>query len=155
MIYSQHVKTVVLVPPGTLATNATATARVDTLGYDYATFTVIQGNAAGTNVSAKWASLSLSAGDTTNATSSTTLTDFVGSTNTAVTSGFVIQPNNNTSGGLVHEFQVDCRGKPRYLFFNGQPHATNNTVAVLCKLSRAEQAPVTDAQRGVALTVVG
>lgn len=155
MIASQNNRTVVLLGPGTLPTNATATARVDTLGYDYATVTVLQGPATATNSSARWASLFFSHGDSTSSTAATNIASLVGSTTTAATSGFVIAANNNTSTGIAQRFGIDLRGKGRYLFFSGQPHATNNNVAVVCELSRAEVSPSTDAQRGVGVSALG
>jgi hypothetical protein len=154
MIWPQNTRTVILVAAGTLATNATATARLDTLGYDYATIEVVQGPSAATNSSAKWASLFFSEGDTTTAASSANITALVGTTNTSATSGFVIQGNNDNTTGIVHKFQIALNGRRRYLFLNGQPHQTNSTVFVKAELTRAQQSPDTDTERNVALTTI-
>lgn len=155
MIFAQATKTIPLLPPGALGTAATATAIIDTLGYDYLTVEVVQGASVATNSSARWTSLFLSEGDTTTAASSVNIPAFVGTTNTSATSGFVIQPNNNTTNGIVQKLFVSLPGRRRYVFLNAQPHLTNNAVYAKAELSRAEQSPITDANRNIAGSVIG
>ena len=155
MIFAQPTRTIPLLLPGTLATNATATAIIDTLGYDYLTVEVVQGASVATNSSARWASLFLSEGDTTTAASSVNIPAFIGTTNTSATSGFVIQPNNNNTTGIVQKLFVSLLGRRRYVFLNAQPHQTNSAVYAKAELSRAEQSPNTDANRNIAGSVIG
>lgn len=139
----------------TVATNATASQRVDRLGFDYAVFNITMPAATATNSSAKWGALTITQGDSTAISSGTAVTALTGTTNTSTTSGFVIQPNNNTSNPQTHSLHVDCRGKGRYLFITYQGAASHQTAFASVDLYRGAQAPDSDTERNVALTVVG
>lgn len=155
MIHAQNEKTVVLIGPGTAATNATASARVDTLGFRYATFDIFA-KATATDSSAKWTVLKLSEADTTTYSTNGDIATFTGTTNTvtSTSAGFVLQTNNDTTGQPTR-LHVDLKGRKRYLFVVTQPGANGNTIFAQCRLGRGEEAPNTDTERGVAVSMIG
>jgi len=139
---------------GTVATNATTSAMVDRLGFNYAVVNVVMRPATATDSSAKWTVLKLQHSDTTAVSSASDISGFIGTTNsTAVSSGtateFVIPTNNNTvamggtsaGGGQTTTMCVDLRNLKRYLFLNIQGAASHQTVFAIANLFRAEQLP--------------
>jgi hypothetical protein len=154
MLKSQSMKHVPL-KLGTIATNATAAYTIDRLGFDYAKVKVAMAPASATNSADEFVVLKLMEGDTSDVSSAANITDFVGTTNSSATTGFVIQHHNSTANPQTHEFCVDCRGRKRYLFVVAQGDADNATIYVEAELSRAKQLPNSDTKRNVALTVIG
>jgi hypothetical protein len=154
---------------GTIATDATASAMVDRLGYDYAIVNVTMRPATATNSSAKWTVLKLQHSDTTTASEATNISGFIGTTNsTAATTvsaaEFVIPANNTTTahgttaaagGGQVISLCKDLRGCKRYLFVNIQANASHQTANVSALLFKGEDMPVSTTDRNVAAVVVG
>ena len=154
MIHLQDVKKVALLM-ATAATNATASARVDTLGFNYCTFLATLPKATATNSSAKWGVLKITEGDTTAVSSASAIVKLTGTTNTVTdaTNGFVIAANNNTSDPQITELGVPCGGaRKRYLFVTYQAADSHSTVNLTAHLSRAMEAPNTDTERGVAVS---
>lgn len=147
MINKQMEKVVVMVM-GTAATSATASASVDTLGFDYCTIDAVLPAATATNASAKWGVLQVLEADVTNFTSATSIANLSGTTNSSATSGFVIQPQNNTSAPQVARLFIDCKAHKRYLFVEFESAASHSTVCVTATLDRGAQAPATDSDRG-------
>jgi len=125
-----------------VATNSstTATLRVDTLGYDYASVDVVYGKVleAGTN-SASAQTLTLKHSD-----APTTLYDTITGYPT-VTIPTAAASSNTAS---VIRFDVDMRGKKRYLEVASSPN-TLATVMVVCRLGKAEEHPTAAAGKGV------
>lgn len=116
-----------------VAANATHSHEIDTLGYEavsidviYSAFTATTSNAAPV--------LRLTQHDVTN-TGQTNISGMVGGTDFTVAAGA-------TTGnvGYVHRFNVDCRGKRRFLTVYTSP---GNTVGVttVARLGRPEEAP--------------
>jgi len=157
MIYAQATKNVMLHGPATAATNATASARLDTLGFRYATIEAILPKATATNASAKWGVLKLTEADVTTVSSASALVAFTGTTNTVTdaTNGYVIAAQNDTSLGQVTKLHVDCRARKRYLFVTYQAGDSHSTVVLKAELSRAEEMPNTDTERGVGVSAIG
>jgi hypothetical protein len=160
-------KTVILLN-GTIATDATTSALVDRLGYDYAVVTVGMRPATGTNSSAKWTVLKLQTSDTTAVSDASNISGFIGTTNaTAATTvsaaEFVIPANNTTTagggtsvgGGQLIELAKDLRGQKRYLFVNIQAAASHQTATVIATLYKGEKMPSSTTERNVAATVTG
>jgi hypothetical protein len=153
---------------GTIATDATASAMVDRLGYDYAVINVTMRPATATNSSAKWTVLKLQHSDTTTASEATNISGFIGTTNsTAATTvsaaEFVIPANNTTTafgttavgGGQTITLAKDLRGLKRYLFLNVQANASHQTANVSALLFKGEDFPTSTTERNVAAVVVG
>lgn len=126
---------------------ATATARIDTLGYDYLSIGVRLGTS--NVVSNKPTVLKLQEADTTDATNMANITGFVGGTDFSI-------PNANTAATAVlqndHMFNVDLRARKRYIGVSVSP-ATTQLVKVVGVLTKGEAAPNT-AGRVNAMTLV-
>ncbi len=153
MLHEPAVKEVGLLM-ATAATNATASARVDTLGFDYASFRAWLPKATATNSSAKWAVLRITEADVTTVSSATAIVKLTGTTNTVTdaTNGYVIAAHNNTSDPQCTKLGLDLRGRKRYLFVTYQAADSHSTCSISCSLSRAKDQPDTDTARGVGVS---
>jgi len=156
-VHAQRSKVVVFKQPATIASNATSQASADTLGYDYAVVDVMQDPSAATNTSAKFTSMVLTHGTTTDASNHTAVTGkYTGTTNTtATTSQFVLPQHNDTDDASIVRLGVDCRTLERYLRIEAQHPNTVNLTWSHCELSRGEGMPNTDAKRGVDVSSYG
>jgi hypothetical protein len=131
-----------------VATNSstTATLRLDTLGYDYASIDVVYGAvlAAGTN-SAAAQTLTLKHSDSA-------------STGYDVISGYptVALPTAAASSVVssIVRFDVDMRGRKRYIEVESSPN-TLATVVVVARLGKGEVGPATSAEKGVTAFYAG
>ena len=127
-------------------TNAgSATARVDTRGYSRLSLILRQSTSNG--VTNNLSVCKLSEGSDTNITSSTNITGFVGDTSFTI-------PDADTSNPQVYVFNLDLRGRQRYIYLTASPLTTQTFTAVWL-LHRAKETPVTAAQTGVALLIEG
>lgn len=128
---------------------ATATALIDCLGYDHLTLSVKCGTA--DVVSNKPTVLKLQEAETTDASNLANISGFVGGTDFTI-------PNAVTAATAavqnVYQFNVDLRGRKRYIGLSLSP-ATTQLVKAVAILGRAEQAPITAAKAGSALLVEG
>jgi hypothetical protein len=154
---------------GTIATDATASAMVDRLGFDYAVVNVTMRPATATNSSAKWTVLKLQHSDTTAVSDATNISGFIGTTNstaaTTVSAAEFVIPANNvtvahggtaaTGGGQTITLAKDLRGLKRYLFLNVQANASHQTATVSALLFKGEDFPTSTTERNVAAVVVG
>jgi hypothetical protein len=142
-----QLKTVVLLEPATTPTNAaTSTARLDTLGFDWATIDVVMGTS---NATTKPTTLKISEGDGTVAASASDITKFVG----GGAGGFTI-PAMDTAAATTVKFNIDLRPRKRYLFVTLAPASVHNT-AVIANLAKGEKAPITATLAGVNALVEG
>ena len=136
MNFLENSKTVV----GTTVTSAagTATLTIDRLGYDYASIDVVVAvSATPANTAASILNvLTLSGGDTTTAGSSI-YTVAAPSASAAVTA----QPS-------VVRFDIDCRGKGRYVKVDATP-ATSLATTIVARLGKGEVGPETASAKGV------
>ena len=160
MIYSQYAKEVVLEGPGTVASGATTSARLDTLGYKYAEIIAVGPIASSTTSTTnhRFSVLYLSQGDSTAISSATSIAAFTGTTNTvtAATAQFLIVPNAVSTLGNIHKMGVDLRkNQGRYLFVTYQGNSSHSTCCITAKLYRGDQSPNTDTERGVAASAFG
>jgi hypothetical protein len=146
MIHVQASKVALLAYGATVATNATTVNTIDTLGFDYAGIDVALPPASATNASATFSALKLTEGDTTVVSNSTSITGFTGGTDLTIPVG------NDTTNPLIARFLVDLRPRKRYLFVQTTCPTGYNTPVVRSELVRPEQAPITDAKRGLNLT---
>lgn len=131
---------------GTGVTNgATVTANIDTLGFKHASIQLVTGTA---NVVSNTPSvLKLSQADTTDATNFSDISAFTGGT------GFTIA-NADTSNANVFRFDVDLRGRKRYLKLTASPRTTQECVMV-ARLSNGETGVDSASDAGVTQLVEG
>ena len=162
MIAAQMCKNLALFAIQTAATNATVSARIDRSDFDYAQINVVAAPCSASNLSAKWAVLKVLESDTTTfpSTSTATISGFIGTTNTtaATTAGaveFVIPLHQSSTADQVCRFNVDLRGRKKYVFLQLQPGASANTFRADANLFRGATAPVSTTQSGVAIVVNG
>jgi hypothetical protein len=153
-VHAQRSKKVVFKQPATVASNATHGANIDRLGFDYAVVDYMQNPTAATNTSAKWTSLQLMHGTTTDPSNHTAVSGkAVGTTNaTATTSQFVLPQHNDTDDASTVRFYVDCRPLERYLRIQGQHPNTANLAWGAAELWRGDGMPDSDTERGVAVS---
>jgi hypothetical protein len=147
MIYAQNEKHGVVFKPQSVATNATASGRIDTLGYAYCSIDIALDSAAA--ASSNPATCKLSESDDTT-TTVTDITAFVGDG----TGGFTI-PDADTSNPQFYRFNVDLRGRKRYLTLKLTPAGAAQQACATYHLSRAEEAAINTTKANVAVLVNG
>jgi beta-mannanase len=130
-----------------ITTSATHSMEIDTLGFKVASIDVAfeKVAAAGTN-SAVALVLKLQHGDSTSSYSD--LTGYVGGTS------FTIPTPANTTSDVVVRFDVDLRGKKRYLKVVATGNATGSVYSV-ARLGKPEDGPDTATEKGASVAVVG
>lgn len=130
-----------------ITTSATHSMEIDTLGFRVASIDVAfeKVAAAGTN-SAVALVLKLQHGDSTSSYSD--LTGYVGGTS------FTIPTPANTTSDVVVRFDVDLRGKKRYLKVVATGNATGSVYSV-ARLGKPEDGPDTATEKGASVAVVG
>ena len=154
MNFLQAVKTATFLAPGTVATNATASQRVDTLGYARARVTILLPAATATDSTNKLSALALNAGDSTTYAATNDISGYVGTTNSTATSGTFVIPNyTNTSTGGRYVLDLPMPPNGRYLFLRYQAAASHSNVAAICQLYNGDQSPDTATEAGVDLWV--
>lgn len=141
MIHAQNTKTVLLLAPTStvIATDATATSSFATDGFDYCTIDVfLQSSTGGT---ANPAVLTVSEAD---GTTYADITECVGDT------AFTIPANPTAAPSVASvKFELDLKKRKRNLKLSFTPGLAGGQFAVaVATLSRAEQAPTTDAGKG-------
>jgi hypothetical protein len=130
------------------ATNgATVTAAIDRLGYDHMSLDVVAGTA--NVVSNTFTTLKLSESDITDATGYSDIAAFTGGGDDGFTIG-----NQLTNALNVYRFDVDLRGRKRYLKVTASPQTTQAIIAN-ARLSKAEQIPDSATDVGANVVVRG
>jgi hypothetical protein len=131
---------------GTGVTNgATVTANIDTLGFKFASVQLLTGTA--DVVSNTPSVLKLSQSDTTDSTNFANLTPFVGGTDFTIA-------NADTSNANIFTFNVDMRGRKRYLKLTTSPRTTQQCIMV-ARLSNGETAVDSATDAGATQLVEG
>lgn len=134
MIHSQMEKVVATLP----ATGSSAvTLVVDTLGVDYASFTVLRGS----NASTVFASV-LKVEESDDNSSYSNASGFVGGTD------FSIPAVADTSATSVVKLDISTVARKRYLKVTATP-AVSVPVAITGRLSRMQEAPASASEAGV------
>jgi hypothetical protein len=133
-----------------VAASATHSHEIDTLGFEYVSIDVVYSPFASTTSNAAPV-LRLTQHDVTG-TGQTNISGFVGGTDFTVAAGTTTGANVNV--GYVARFNVDMRGKRRFLTLYTSP---GNTVAIssVARLGRAEEAPFSAATKNVGTLVSG
>lgn len=145
MIHAQNHKVVAELPTAAIGSTATATLTIDCLGYDHASVTVLRAS----NASTVFAN-AVKVEESDDNSSYSNVTALVG----GGTGGFSIPAVSNTNATSVLKFDIDTRAKKRYLKVSYTPGATA-TVAMVARLGRAEESPVSNSDAGVIGRVVG
>jgi hypothetical protein len=133
MLAGMTCKTVLVNTDFTVDDGAFTTAEIDTLGYDYAVIDILTGN-----VPADVATCKITESDTPGSGHA----DISGATATIPATG---------GGGKVYGFALDLRSRKRYLdvvLTAGNGLGTPTEAAIVCKLYRGHETPVTDAELG-------
>jgi hypothetical protein len=133
MIHSQMEKVVAAVP--TAVGSSAVTLTIDSLGYDYASVTVLRAS----NASTVFASV-LKIEESDDNSSFSNVTGLVGGTD------FTIPVVSDTASAAIVKLDVDTKARKRYLKVTATPAVSVNTV-VSARLSRGD-APTTAAEAG-------
>ena len=133
-------KSVIVISPASITNAATATGSFDTLGYDFAVIDVM--STTSNDTTNNFSVLTLAEGDTTSAY-------------TAVSTGdtdFTIAAADTANNVVVARFNVDLRGRKRYLKLSASP-VTTQTIWAHAHLHRADELPVTAAKANASVVV--
>lgn len=147
MIHAQTEKHVVILSPGAVvATTATATGRVDCLGFNYLSVDVlVDSTTGGTSPPSV---LKFTEGDTT--TADTAITELTGGTNTG---NFTIPSTTTAAPAGILRFNIDLRKRKRYIKFSVTPLISGGQyISAIGHLSRGIM-PDTAAEAGVTALV--
>lgn len=142
---SQMCKEFIVTSPGALIDNASATTNsIDTLGYDYVTIDVILG---ATDIALTALKVQEADADTGYAD----VTGLVWGTSANIAGATSTLPSA-TDDNKVFKFEIDLRGRKRWLdvvatFGDG---TVGGYIAILAKLWRAKDGPITASERGCA-----
>ncbi|MBM4021302.1 MAG: hypothetical protein FJ284_03510 [Planctomycetes bacterium] len=129
----------------------TASLEIDTLGFEYASIDVIFSPfTAAVNPTTAATVLRIAHSDSTGTAAQTNVTGFVGGTDFTVSAG-----STATSAlGYSHRFDVDLRGKRRYVTVYATPASTCGVVTT-ARLGKAEAGPADASAKGVSTQAVG
>ena len=131
-----------------VAANATHSVEIDTIGFAYASIDVVFSPFTAAATAAATV-LRLAQSDSSGS-GQTNISGFVGGTDFTVAAG----STTGASVGYSHRFDVDLRGKKRYLTVYATPAATVGVVTV-ARLSKGEAGPTSASDKGVSTQVVG
>lgn len=137
MIHAQNTKTVSLITPQSVATNATATATVSCVGFRYAEVTLHLATQTASNVDT---TMTLTEGDSTT---------FATHADLAMTT---VAPD--TSNAQIYKWYLDLRKRKKNLKITYTSVGAARVASATITLSRAEQMPDSAAERGVTAQVV-
>ena len=149
MIENASSKTVAKASAAATAIDGTFTHEIDTLGFAYAAIDVLFSPFTAAVTPATLV-LKLAASDASGS-GQTNLTGFVAGTDFTVVAG-VTTGSGNT--GHVTRFNVDLRGKGRYLTVSATPKGAS-IVSSVARLSRGDEAPDSATEAGVGNLVSG
>jgi len=131
-----------------VAANATHSVEIDTIGFNHASIDVVFSPFTAAATAAATV-LRLAQSDSSGS-GQTSISGFVGGTDFTVAAGSTTGAN----AGYTHRFDVDLRGKKRYLTVYATPAATVGVVT-LARLSKGEIGPTSASDKGVSTQVVG
>lgn len=140
-------KAVLALATTSVTNGGTATGVVDTLGYDFLSLDLLQTTS--NNTTNNLSVCKLAESDTTDATNYSDVTAFVGDG----TGGFTV-PVADTSNSQLYKFNMDLRGRKRYIKLSASPLTTQSLTAI-ANLHLGEQSPVSAANANVAVLVEG
>lgn len=132
-----------------VASSATHSLEIDTIGFEYASIDVLFSpfTAASPPTTAATV-LRVAHSDTTGTSGQTNL--LVNGTDFTVGAGVTA----TSSVGYAHRFDIDLRGKRRYLTVYATPSSTAGVITS-CRLSKGEAGPMSASEKGVNTQAVG
>lgn len=133
-----------------VASNATHSAEIDTLGFNHASIDVLFSPFTSASGPTTAATVLRVAHSDTAGSGQTNITGMVGGTSFTVGAGVTA----TSSVGYAHRFDIDLKGKKRYLTVYATPASTCGVVTT-CRLSRGEAGPVNASDKGVNTQAVG
>lgn len=136
---------VVAVAGITSSNGATGTGTIDTLGYDFASIDIYMG--ASNDSTNNPTVFNIVEADVSTTTSFVTISGFVGDTDWTI-------PAEDTDNGNTYKFNIDLRGRMRYLGTRISP-LTTQLISVTCNLFRGDEAPVGATKANVDAIVEG
>ena len=140
MLKAQNEKIVGDVSTAAVGATATATLTVDTLGYDYASFTVTRGN----NASTVFANV-LKIEESDDNSSYANVTALVGGGSGGFTMPTIAA--SATASAAIVKLDVDTKARKRYLKLSYTP-GVSVTCGISARLSRPEVAPANASEAG-------
>jgi hypothetical protein len=147
MNHLESTKTVAKLGTADTTTAQTFTSSIDTLGYDYASVDVVF-EATASDTGAAATAIKLGQSDTDSAFAD--MTAFVG----GGSGGFTIPGTSLTNASNIVRFNLDMRGKKRYLQVSATPIAAS-VVCSVARLGKGDVGPVSAAEVGVSAVVSG
>lgn len=121
-----QLKTDVVITPASFTNGATASGNVDTMGADFVTIDVFMSTS--NDVANNPSVLKISESDDTVVTNFADVTGLVGDTSFTI-------PNSVTAGDWAVKFNIDTRGRKRYLKLTVSP-VTTQVIAAVANLGR-------------------
>lgn len=143
-------KAVLAIAPASVTAAATATGRIDTLGYKWLTLAVSLATADTTTDQPSVLKIAESDDTTTTVTDVVSLT---GGASTSTSVGWVI-PAGDTQNSQVVLFQIDLKKRKRYLTLKISPRTTQ-LLSAMGLLDIPEASPTNASDAGVAALVSG
>ena len=131
-----------------VASSATHSIEIDTLGFSYASIDVAFSPFTAAATAA--ATVLRLAQSNTSGSGQTNVSGFVGGTDFTVAAG----STTGAAVGYSHRFDIDLRGRSRYLTVYATPALTVGVVTI-ARLSRGEAGPVSSSDKGVSTQAVG
>jgi len=146
-------KQMIIIDQASTTAAFTATGRIDTVGFDFVTIDTTMATSTATNPPTTFR---LMESDDTVVTNFANIVPFTGGTATSATVGFVIpnsRVNTNTFYGV--KFNVDLRGRKRYLRLEIATADTTQVITSIANLYRGDEAPVNTTDANVLALVEG
>jgi len=133
-----------------VALNATHSLEIDTLGFNHASIDVLFSPFTSASGPSTAATVLRVAQSDVSGSGQTNISGFVGGTDFTVAAG-----TTATAGvGYTHRFDIDLKGKRRYLTVYATPASTCGVITS-CRLSQGEEAPTSAAAKGANTQAVG
>jgi hypothetical protein len=133
-----------------VALNATHSVEIDTLGFEYASIDVLFSPFTSSTGPTTAANVLRVAQSDASGSGQVNVSGFVGGTDFTVGAGVTA----TSSVGYAHRFDIDLRGKRRYLTVSATPASTCGVVTT-CRLGKAEAGPTEASTKGVNTQAVG
>ncbi len=133
-----------------VTSSATHSLEIDTLGFANASIDVLFSPFTAANPPTTAATVLRVAQSDTSGSGQVNISGFVAGTDFTVAAGVTA----TASVGYAHRFEIDLRGKRRYLTVFATP-ASTSTVITSCRLSKAEAGPMSASEKNVNTQAVG
>jgi len=132
-----------------VALNATHSLEIDTLNFNYASIDVLFSPFTSASGPTTAATVLRVAQSDVSGSGQTNISGFVAGTDFTVAAG-----STAVGVGYAHRFDIDLKGKKRYLTVYATPASTCGVVTT-CRLSKGEAGPVSASDKGVSSQAVG